>query len=593
MITPHNILKPPTSSSSLWDRLPFEIKDKIINEADIPTRFIHNYPLTKSEIESNATDIWIAVIVSNSWHLDLTTLSRDKLPTILNGLDRVTSREVYHQLCKKKSTDPESGTLAARNEAFEDLAKAFNNNAFWSSLKMKDIEAMDVSIYAFHIHRFVIPTLLLNIPMRQFWMDELDGVKDLDQLQLFFVAGTCGHYELFRHLYSKIFIQHEYSLSEFISTTKITLSQVFNFIMLFAAQRGYLNIIEFILTNINQTFCKEEDDPIILDPQITTHSIYESLKNGHVDICKLLLPLPNNDVTLQNSAKYLHRAVYHVHVIKFLFLDFPCVDLETDSKTAYKLTLRKGATETLKFLVSTFPDIRSTLDKKAQNDLLFGAVSASHLNGLKLILEHCELVDVSAALGYAVENGRLEVVKVLLNVPGIDVMAIGGKEAIQRVGRYGSWDVYKLLVMHPTVDVTFINDEVLKRLAVVGELDTLKALVKVPGVDPSANHNQVIMAAASGGCFEVVKFLMTLPGVDVHVFDDWVLKKAIRFGNVDFVKMMLGMPGICTDLINKSFLAVAAESRQLEILKLLLAVPGVDVNASNNEAVKKAASQLL
>ncbi|KAJ3331894.1 hypothetical protein HDU76_001926 [Blyttiomyces sp. JEL0837] len=425
--------------------------------------------------------------------------------------------------------------------------------------------------------------------MRQFWMDELEGLQDLHQLKLLFVAGTCGHYELFRHLYSKIFIQREYSLSEFTSTTKITPSKVFSFIMLFA-ERGYLNIIEFILTNINNT-CKE-DDPISLDPKITTISIYTALKVGHVDICKLLLPLPNSDSTLENSAKFLRQAVSHVHVIKFLFLDFPCVNLQQDSRTAYELALSNGASETVKFLLSTFPDIHSTLDKRTQIDLLARAAMEGHLDGVKLILEYCELIDVSVALKTAVVNGRSEVVKVLLNVPGVDVMVVS-KEGIKKVVAYGYWGVVKLLAMHPTIDVSFLNDEVFKLLAYAGELDTLKVLVKVPGVDPSANNNQAIIMAASERRFEVVKFLMTLPGVDVHVNDDWILGQLISFGEIDIVKMMLGMPGLNVDLVNKSFLAMAVKSRHLEILKLLLAVPGVDVNASNNDAVRKAASQLL
>ncbi|KAJ3331757.1 hypothetical protein HDU76_002313, partial [Blyttiomyces sp. JEL0837] len=188
-VTIHDDTHPsPTSSTSLRDLLPPELQEQIFNNTDIPTRFINKYPVTDSEIEENAQGIWIAVINTNSCNqLDLTRLRNSEFPTILDGLDQVTSREVYHDLCKRKPH------LAG----IEYFQKAFEYKVVWNKLEMEDTSGtLDVSS---QIHVYRIPKRLIHIPMRQYWTDELNGLNDLDQLKLFLVAGSCCHLKLFQH----------------------------------------------------------------------------------------------------------------------------------------------------------------------------------------------------------------------------------------------------------------------------------------------------------------------------------------------------------------------------------------------------------
>ncbi|KAJ3282972.1 hypothetical protein HDU76_008553, partial [Blyttiomyces sp. JEL0837] len=111
----------------------------------------------------------MAIINTNSWDLDVTILQNYELPTILNGLDRVTSREGYHHLYK----------IFPELHGVELLEQVFNDEKFWAELQqLKD----PYSLLSIHSN-WKIPELLINIPMRQYWTDELNGLNDLDQLK--------------------------------------------------------------------------------------------------------------------------------------------------------------------------------------------------------------------------------------------------------------------------------------------------------------------------------------------------------------------------------------------------------------------------
>ncbi|KAJ3307507.1 hypothetical protein HDU76_004616, partial [Blyttiomyces sp. JEL0837] len=159
---------PSVLSTSLWDALPTEIKNLTFNATHIPTRLINNQPLTESEIKANARDIWIAVINTNSWHLDLTPLPKSHFPTILNGLDQITSREAYYQLCK-----PRPDLVGIRP-----LQTLFEPKTFWSQMNLDRNPEPE------------LVKLLIHIFMRQNWKDELDGLNDLDQFYLCIEAGS-------------------------------------------------------------------------------------------------------------------------------------------------------------------------------------------------------------------------------------------------------------------------------------------------------------------------------------------------------------------------------------------------------------------
>ncbi|KAJ3286746.1 hypothetical protein HDU76_007936, partial [Blyttiomyces sp. JEL0837] len=340
-----------SSSISLWDSLPFEIKEQILTETDAPTRFINNHPVTETEIRENAHDIWMAVINTNSWDRDLSVLPKASFPTILNGLDQVTSREVYHQLCKNRPNldrDKELQRLI-RQETWKDLE-------IW---KFKYASSPELLIgYGSYSEP------LLHIPMRLYWMDLLPGLHELNQLKLFYVAGSFGHFELFQHLYNNLFLnQHESNLIH--TPSDMSLSDIVSHIIFFAAQRGYMNILQFLLTkfNIDDDNNKPVDIPpppskpaITLTKSITNYAIPHACKMGYLEIVKFLLTVPGVDPTaLDNYAVREAAGKGHLEIVKFL-LTVPGVDPTACDNYAVRNAASNGYLDVVKFLL-TVPGI--------------------------------------------------------------------------------------------------------------------------------------------------------------------------------------------------------------------------------------------
>ncbi|KAJ3329251.1 hypothetical protein HDU76_008304 [Blyttiomyces sp. JEL0837] len=575
------------SSSSLWDLLPTEIKDHIFNETDIPTRFLNNCPLTESEIEAHAQRIWVAIITTNSWDRDLTLLPNNKFPTILNGLDQITSREVYRILCERR---PDL-------DGIQHLQEAFNDKSFWSRVGQSSPPRTDAS---FKLHKLIIPRLLINIPMRQYWTDELNGIEDLDQLKLFFVAGSCGHCELFQHLYTKIFDQTaNTNTTTSIPTSDMWLSGLFGYILQLAAERGFTQVIQFLLTKfkiddtnptniqVNSESIRHPTDPTPLK-SYTTEAVYDAIYAGRLDVLKLLLTLPHNYPTPNRQDYYLSGVVRHLHVLKFLFLEIPGIDVKAISLSSLRYASAMGIIDTVQFLLSTFPDIStytpSTLTSSFANALT-EASTMGHLNVVKMLLKYRGNTDVGQALGNAARRGHLQIVKTLAMVPGINAGA-RIDYAIRSAAQEKHYDIVKFLTAHFGVDVGVEYNYVLAIVAEHGDLDMVKFLVGLPGVDPTASRNDALRRAASQGHLEVVKFLLTLPGVDIRSNDDEVFTRASSQGHLEIIRIWLLHSGVSASRISERFLSQAISGGHLDIVKLLVEFLGVDVTANNNKALR-------
>ncbi|KAJ3317815.1 hypothetical protein HDU76_001044 [Blyttiomyces sp. JEL0837] len=468
----------PTSSSSppfsLWDLLPIEIKEQIFNFTDIPTRFINNQPVSKSEIYSKAQDIWVAVINSN-WDGDLTVLPDDMFPTILNGLEQIASKEGYQRVCQ----------LRPKLAGLEYLQQVFDDDHYWNALNEKPYHYNESVFDDSRIdHTENIPKLFIHIPMRQYWKKELmEILSKADNLKLLFVVGSCGHFELFQDLYNEIFSnQQGFNTITLKSNSVINASKLMNYIIRFAAERGYINIIQFLLTklNLNKSTSTETDPPAIpfaLDKSLTTDAISEAFSNGHADIMNLLLPLPNYDPTFQQYYKFLPRAVFHVNVIKFMLQDMSCDDATARSRKAFCSAAEHGATETVMFLLSSYPDIKPCYITNAIRE----ASKGEHLQIVELLLGYNDRIDVLDALHDAAIRGYVDIVKVLIKVPGADV-GRNKNATLIAAAKKGHFDIVKPLVDHPTVDVTLNDNEVFRMAAKYGELELVKVLLAKKGV---------------------------------------------------------------------------------------------------------------
>ncbi|KAJ3292964.1 hypothetical protein HDU76_007110 [Blyttiomyces sp. JEL0837] len=617
--------------SCLWDRLPTEIKDQIFEETDIPTRFINNQPLTESEIHETASDIWVAVVKTNSWDLDLTRLPRYNFPTILNGLDQVTSRDLYQQLCQTREE------LAGMNH----LKQLFESPKFWSFFQCNSDD--DDDDLSFHdIHDSEIPKLLIHIPMRQYWMDDLNALNDLDQLKLLFVAGCCGHLQLFQHLYKVLFRdQHE---SDNINTTSTqSLSKLFSSILCFAAKRGYMNVIEFILAKVNinindnNQHQHQHEPGVTLDKELTNEAIYTAFESGHMDITKLLLPLPNEDPTFENFD--VSKAVIHLHVIKFLFSEIPVVDVISYPSGAFYRASEEGYIESVKFLLSIVPSIAR--DSWGYNQYLKSAAANGHFDVLKLLLSVRGGTDITGIdrnyyddetlIAVAAANGHFDIVNHLVWEEGVDPSAYENS-AVRTLAAQGNLEAVKFLLTFHDVDPTGLDNGAFREAARGGHLEVVKLLSAIPGVDATARDNEALREAAGRGHLQVVKFLLTIPGVDRTGHINNAVRRAALSGHADVVKLLLTYPGVHlhsyhNDLfdgsfdsyygigflagnesrlkstqiwlrycnvsaatITEEFLSKAIDVCELDVVKLLVEFPGVDVTCIDYDAVRGAAS---
>ncbi|KAJ3312714.1 hypothetical protein HDU76_002816 [Blyttiomyces sp. JEL0837] len=418
----------------------------------------------------------------------------------MNGLDMVTSKEVYHRICK----------IRPDLTGIQQLQQILTHNSFWNNFVLED-NPIQWHILFDQIRNFTMPKLLIHIPMRQYWLDELNGLEDLDQLKLLVIAGSGGHFQLFQHLYNKIVLdQHEPSQDTSTSTSTSTssnliLSRVLSLTMYAAVDAGHLDTIQFILTKLDTDNTNDWPDielnyieprKPILPPSFTTETIYRAFAKGRLDIIKLLLPLPNNDPTLTNYQQFIVNAVLlNFEVVKFLLLEIPGVNVLGISIHALFHASNFGYIDAVKFLLSTFPDIStySTVNPKRKYiDAIEAAAYHGRLEVLKLLLKHNENIgNLDMALIKASEGGHLEIAKYLMNlVPGIHVaahnnMAIKSAAKNQRFDNCG--DIWRF--------------------------GYYKCFVGWEGVNPTACNNEAIRRAATGGHEEVVKFLLEFPGV--------------------------------------------------------------------------------
>ncbi|KAJ3300946.1 hypothetical protein HDU76_005949 [Blyttiomyces sp. JEL0837] len=292
-----------------------------------------------------------------------------------------------------------------------------------------------------------------------------------------------------------------------------------DYILYFAAERGFLNIIQFIKTkvSIDDNLEITNNDKPTLIKAITTNAIAKAFFNGHLEIIKQLLQLPNNDPTFKDYNYYsgiLSGAVRYLDIIKFLLFEVPGVDAQQLSLAAFERAVDSGQIDTLQFLLSHFPDISTNRSHSNATMAFERAVRVGRLDVVKILVQRCENIDYTSLLTAAAETGQLEVVKYLVTLPQINVCN-NETGALFCAVEANHIDVVNFWAVRDGVDLGARDNFVLRKMAERGNLETVKLLVGLSGVDPTAEDNEAVRNAASHGHSEVVKFLLTLPGVQM------------------------------------------------------------------------------
>ena len=290
--------------------------------------------------------------------------------------------------------------------------------------------------------------------------------------------------------------------------------------ILWASQRGNIEILKILLeaegidVNENLNIWGE------IDHHCNTPPLYSACKNGHLEAVKLLLNVKGIDVNKKsyknNGESPLDIAEEKNHNEIAQLLQF------AGAHHTIWWASKGGHTEVVKMLLEVDGmDVNDTATGNSKTPLHF-ACENGHLEVLKVLLN---VKDINANKGddcysvvcSALQHGHLEVVKVLLNVKGIDV------------NKHSRFDGSPL-------DIA--EDENHTEIAQLLQ---------------SAGARHTIWWASKEGHIEMVKMLLEVQGIDVN-----------KGGFIKF--------GTQTPLFS------ACESGHLEMVKVLLNAIGIDIN---------------
>lgn len=166
------------------------------------------------------------------------------------------------------------------------------------------------------------------------------------------------------------------------------------------------------------------------------------------------------------------------------------------------------------------------------------------------------------ALMAAAKEGHADIVRVLLDVPGVDVNATGGRglNALILACDRGRADIVRLLLAKTkdgtkherAVDVNAISgdgDTALTVAAANGNAEIVRLLLSVKGIDVNAQGSTTaLMRAATYDRSEIVRMLLRAKGIDVNARDSIYGRTALMYaaskGRAEIVRLLLGVRGI-------------------------------------------------
>lgn len=199
------------------------------------------------------------------------------------------------------------------------------------------------------------------------------------------------------------------------------------------------------------------------------------------------------------------------------------------------------------------------------------------------------------ALALAAYYGYYDIVKFLLNVPGIDVNEKDdyGWTPIALAALYGHEEILKLLLACPKIEINLQDKQGYTALMLAADgrhENIVKCLLAAPGIDVNKqdeNNRTALILAAKKDFENGVKYLSTAAGIELNNQDEEgtsALLYAIINRNERMVKLLLNSPGIDLtgqDLDGDNVLLTAVCCAGPEILKMILAIPAIDINYQN------------
>lgn len=198
-------------------------------------------------------------------------------------------------------------------------------------------------------------------------------------------------------------------------------------------------------------------------------------------------------------------------------------------------------------------------------------------------------------LHFASAGGHVDVVRVLLSVPWIDVNLREGfwGTPLLEASRRGHAEVVRVLLAAPGIAVNQVDAlgvTPLLAAAKAGHVEVVRMLLAAPETDVNqeeAMGQTPLQAASENGHTEVVKLLLATPGIVTNHADSFgttPLYAACSEGHADVMRLLLEHAEVDVNeenILGISPLSMASARDQVEVVQQLLAVPGIQVNQAS------------
>ncbi|KAJ3328388.1 hypothetical protein HDU76_010056, partial [Blyttiomyces sp. JEL0837] len=207
-----------------YNKVPAEIQSSIVKFSGPFTWFI-NGTLTEDEIKKYKDAIWIEALSIN-WEGDLTLLPPDPI-IIYDELAIVTSRTLYENLGALK---PEWKDLDEIQNDFKDATKWK-----WSEFESDDFHLAAQQDLFFQNVLYKLQQRLIQIPLRNLWMEEIPDWMKQDKQKLFCLAACFNHYKLLQMMLVELQDDPQLACISGICLTMI-------------ASRGFMEVMRLLLS---------------------------------------------------------------------------------------------------------------------------------------------------------------------------------------------------------------------------------------------------------------------------------------------------------------------------------------------------------
>ncbi|KAK8838749.1 hypothetical protein M9Y10_032788 [Tritrichomonas musculus] len=258
--------------------------------------------------------------------------------------------------------------------------------------------------------------------------------------------------------------------------------------------------------------------------------LFSAIENLNIKIIQLLLSKSKIDVnhpsciiTNRDEFKnYLDILASDDVLEKVDFYEDDDIEPKIIEQTPLSLAFEKENDDIISLLLS-YPTIDAHQDNALSKGIKIGNVDIYY----KLLSQNrYDGKEFNSALHNAVESGNIDMVKTILNRPGIDVNGdLNGKTAIQIAASKGNLEIFNHLLCHPDFDImhNYCGQKALNEAAENGNLDIFKVLLEKPEIDinyRSQTGFTVLHHAVRGLNIDIVNLLLERPDMNINVMSN-------------------------------------------------------------------------